>query len=226
MNSGKIAHFSRVWVRRLNYSARVKICGVTTPEAARHAAQAGADAIGLMFYAESPRYIDDLARARAIAQAAGPLVAVVGLFVNANAAWVNEVLQAVPLSVLQFHGDEPEEFCQAFARPYLKALRMKPGLDVEAEAARYASAQGVLLDAYKPGVPGGTGETFAWDRVPKRLAATIVLAGGLTPANVADAVRTVRPWAVDVSGGVEAAPGTKAPDLVEQFIRNAKQAFA
>lgn len=203
---------------------RVKICGITSPEAAKHAATAGADAIGLVFYGASPRNLANLALARDIALAAGPLVHTVGLFVNPEPDFIQQILEAVPLSLLQFHGDEPEAFCASFKRPYLKALRMKPDVDVAAVAGGYQSAQGLLLDAYKPGTPGGTGETFAWDRVPKQLPKPVVLAGGLTAENVAQAVQAVQPWAVDVSGGVEASPGVKAPQLVEAFIQNAKYA--
>ena len=204
---------------------RVKICGMTDPEAAAQAARVGADAIGIVFYPASSRNVACLHKARDIAQAAGPFVQVVGLFVTPAAAWVEEVMEQVPLNLLQFHGEEDEPFCAQFKRPYIKALRMKPGVDVEQQALRFHSARGLLLDAYKPGTPGGTGETFDWQRVPEKLAETIVLAGGLSPSNVAEAVVQVRPWGVDVSGGVESAAGVKSPEMVKQFIRNAKSAL-
>lgn len=203
-------------------TVRVKICGITTTDAAIAAAAAGADAIGLVFYSASPRNLADLGRARDIALAAGPLINVVGLFVNPQPVEIEKVLGQVPLSLLQFHGDESEAFCHSFARPYLKALRMKPGVDIKASAVAYSSAAGLLLDAYRPGIPGGTGEVFDWQQIPPSLPRPLVLAGGLTPANVAQAVATVRPWAVDVSGGVESGPGIKDTDLIRQFISRAK----
>jgi phosphoribosylanthranilate isomerase len=203
-------------------TVRVKICGITTTDAALAAAAAGADAIGLVFYNASPRHLADLGRARDIALAAGPLINVVGLFVNPQPAELEKVLGQVPLSLLQFHGDESEAFCCSFARPYLKALRMKPGVDIKAAADAYSGAAGLLLDAYRPGIPGGTGEVFDWQQIPPSLPRPLVLAGGLTPTNVAQAVATVRPWAVDVSGGVESSPGIKDVELIRQFISRAK----
>lgn len=201
---------------------RVKICGITSVADARTAVNAGADAIGLVFYAPSPRCVD-LAQARSIALAVGPLVTTVGLFVNAEADFIERVLAGVPLNLLQFHGDETPEDCARWQRPYLKALRMRPGFDAGAELARYSGASGVLLDAYRPGVPGGTGETFDWQRFPREAERPLVLAGGLTPDNVARAVAQTHARAVDVSGGVESAPGRKDPDKVYAFIAQAKQ---
>ncbi|WP_111642074.1 phosphoribosylanthranilate isomerase [Marinimicrobium alkaliphilum] len=201
---------------------RVKICGITSVADARTAVNAGADAIGLVFYASSPRRVD-LEQARSIALAVGPLVTTVGLFVNAEADFIEQVLARVPLNLLQFHGDETPEACARWQRPYLKALRMRPGLDVGAEVARYAGASGILLDAYRPGVPGGTGESFDWQRFPREAERPLVLAGGLTPGNVAQAVAQTHARAVDVSGGVESAPGRKDPDKVYAFIAQAKQ---
>lgn len=197
---------------------RVKICGITRPEDALAAARHGADAIGLVFYPPSPRYVDP-AQAQAICAALPPFVSVVGLFVNAAADAVHAALRAVPLDVLQFHGDESPEYCGRFGRPYLKALRMREGLDVAAEAARYAGAQGLLLDTYQPGLVGGTGQVFDWRRVPQNLNRPIVLAGGLEPANVAAAIATVRPYAVDVSGGVEQGKGIKNAEKIAAFMR-------
>ena len=202
---------------------RVKICGITSVDDAQIAVEAGADAIGLVFYAPSPRAVS-IEQAREIAASVGPLVTVVGLFVNADEALVCKVLANVALHVLQFHGDESSEFCEQFQRPYMKAIRMRPELDVSQAIAEYPSAAGILLDAYRPGVPGGTGETFDWQRVPAQAAKPIVLAGGLTPENVALAVQSIRVYGVDVSGGVEFAPGKKDAQKVEQFIHSAKHA--
>lgn len=200
---------------------RVKICGITRPDDARQAVAAGADALGVVFYASSPRAVD-VVQAQRVAQAAGPFVTLVGLFVNAEAAAVREVLTQVPIQLLQFHGDEDARYCEAFDRPYIKAIRMRPGLDVLASMAEHPRAQGFLLDAYRPGVPGGTGESFDWQRVPQTSERTIILAGGLTPENVARAVESTRPYGVDVSGGVEAAPGRKDRHKMNVFIHNAK----
>lgn len=178
---------------------------------------AGADAIGLNFYARSPRVLN-IEQARAIALAAGPFVAVTGLFVDAEPDFIRQVLGQVPLHLLQFHGDESPGFCQAFERPYIKALRMTEQLDVGAAIAAHPAAAGILLDAYVPGKPGGTGETFDWRRVPQQAARPIVLAGGLTPGNVEAAVAATSPYGVDVSGGVESAPGVKDREKVEEFI--------
>jgi phosphoribosylanthranilate isomerase len=207
---------------------RVKICGITRVDDARHAAAAGADALGLIFYPPSPRSLHDLQLAKDIAVAVGPFVTVTALFVNPEPRWVDQVLTQVPVGLLQFHGDESPAFCESFARPYMKALRMKPGLDVKASVEAYPNATAVLLDAYSPGCAGGTGETFDWDRVPAGAATPIVLAGGLTPDNVADAVARVKPYGVDVSGGVEAssggqpAYGIKDSEKVAAFVRRAK----
>jgi phosphoribosylanthranilate isomerase len=186
------------------------------------ASDAGADAIGMVFYAKSPRFVADLGLARDIAQAAGPFVTVVGLFVDASAADIEKVLARVPLGLLQFHGDESESFCAGFAHPYIKAMRMKPEINLTVAVAAYPSACGVLLDAYRPGVPGGTGEVFDWRRIPADLKLPLILAGGLNAENVAAAVQQVQPWAVDVSGGVEQAPGIKDTHMVDDFIRQAK----
>lgn len=196
---------------------RVKICGVRRVEDALVAAEAGADAVGLVFYAASPRALDAPAAA-AICRALPPFVTPVGLFVDAEAEFVRAVLQQVPLGLLQFHGDEMPSFCGQFGRPYLKAIRMRDDIDLTVEAERFADAAALLLDTYRPGVPGGTGERFDWDRIPAALASRIVLAGGLTPANVGAAIAAVRPWAIDVSGGVEARPGAKDPALVRAFV--------
>lgn len=180
---------------------------------------AGADALGLVFYPPSPRAVT-LQQAVQLMQAVPPFVVSVGLFVDPEPEWVREVLEQVPLDLLQFHGDEPESFCQQFGRPYIKALRMKPGLDPVSEARNWPSAKGFLLDAYQPGVPGGTGEQFDWERFPLSGDQTWILAGGLTPENIQQAVKATRPYAVDVSGGVEASRGIKCPDKITEFIAN------
>ena len=202
---------------------RVKICGITSVADAKIAVKAGADAIGLVFYAPSPRAVS-IEQSREIAASVGPFVTVVGLFVNADEVFIREVLANVALHVLQFHGDEPSEFCEQFQRPYMKAIRMRPELDVAHAIAEYPSATAILLDAYRPGVPGGTGETFDWQRIPAQATIPIVLAGGLTLENVALAIQSTQVYGVDVSGGVESSPGKKDPQKVEQFIHNAKNA--
>lgn len=182
---------------------------------------AGAEALGLVFYPASPRAVS-IEQARAIAFAAGPFAVVTGLFVDADPEFVAAVLQQVPLQLLQFHGNETPAYCESFSRPYMKAIRMRPELDVVAAIAEYPTASGVLLDAYRPGVPGGTGETFDWARVPQQSAKPLVLAGGLTPANVAEAIRATQVYGVDVSGGVESAPGKKDHGKITSFINNAR----
>jgi len=187
---------------------RVKICGLTRAEDALAAAQAGADAVGLVFYAKSPRAVD-ADQASAVVAALPPFVTSVGLFVDAEPAFVHQVLSAVPLDLLQFHGDESEAYCAGFGRPWIKALRVRPGLDLWREVQRYgeAGARGLLLDTFEPGRPGGTGQRFDWGLIPAALGPSIILAGGLNPENVAEAIRAVRPYGVDVSGGVEAVLG-------------------
>ena len=202
-------------------AVRVKICGITRVEDALAAAAAGADAIGLVFYAKSPRAVD-IEQARAILAALPPFVTTVGLFVDAERSELERILASVPLDLLQFHGDESVQQCEAFGRPYIKALRVKAGDDIAAQVARYPSAQGILLDAYVEGVPGGTGEAFDWSLIPQTLSKLLILAGGLRPDNVAEAVSRVRPYAVDVSGGVEASKGVKDVEKVGAFIRAAR----
>lgn len=204
-------------------AVRIKICGITRLEDARAVERLGADAQGLVFYAKSPRYVADLAQAAALVEAAGPFVTSVGLFVDPTASWVNQVLSRVPLQLLQFHGDEANDFCAAFARPFIKALRMKPGLDLAAAMEQYPDAQGFLLDTYKPGVPGGTGEAFDWSLSPATTSKAWVLAGGLTPETVAQALAQASPYGVDVSGGVELAPGVKCHTKMHSFIQQARR---
>lgn len=197
---------------------RVKICGITRLEDALAAAAAGADAIGLVFVDASPRRVDP-AQAQAVVAGLPPFIKVVGLFADAPAERVRAVLGAVALDLIQFHGRETAEFCRGFGRPYLKAVRMAGDVDLRVEAGRYADAAGLLVDSYHPQLAGGTGETFDWARVPRDLGRPLVLAGGLTPGNVAAAVAAVRPYAVDVSSGVERSKGIKDAARVAAFIR-------
>lgn len=197
---------------------RVKICGITRPEDGLAAARAGADAIGLVFYAPSPRYVT-IEQAQQVVAALPPFVSVVGLFVDATAEQLKETLSAVSIDLLQFHGKESPEACRGWGRPYIKALRMKDDMNIQQAAEDYADAAGLLLDSYQPGVPGGTGQTFDWSRIPSQVDKPIILAGGLTPDNVAAAIQEVRPYAVDVSGGVEASRGIKDAAKIEQLMR-------
>ncbi len=201
---------------------RVKICGITRVQDGVAAAAAGADAIGLVFYANSPRYVE-IDQAAGIASALPPFVTKVALFVNASADEIEQVLSQVPIDLIQFHGNESPDFCSAQGRPYIKAIRMKPGVDLHQQRELYHQSCGLLVDSYRAGVPGGTGESFNWSLIPADLCAEIVLAGGLTPHNVADAIRVVHPWGVDVSGGVEVAQGVKKgikdAQAIKQLIR-------
>ena len=204
-------------------AVRVKICGITRLEDMRAACDAGADALGFVFYARSPRHLA-IEQAGALVAAAHPFVTSVGLFVNAEPAFVRQVLQEIPLDLLQFHGNESPDECRGFGRPYLKAVRVRPGIDLLEYATNYHDALGLLLDAYVPHVPGGTGERFDWSLIPANFPKPVVLSGGLTPENVAEAVRRVKPWAVDVSSGVEAGPGIKDAARMVAFIENARGA--
>ncbi|WP_028696255.1 phosphoribosylanthranilate isomerase [Pseudomonas cremoricolorata] len=204
-------------------NVRSKICGITRIEDALAAAEAGADAIGLVFYAKSPRAVD-IHQARAIIAALPPFVTTVGLFVNASRCELGEILDAVPLDLLQFHGDETAAQCEGHGRPYIKALRVRAGDDLEAACQSYPGACGMLLDAYVAGVPGGTGQAFDWSLVPATLSKPIILAGGLAADNVGAAIAQVRPYAVDVSGGVERSKGIKDAGKIQAFMQAVKQA--
>jgi phosphoribosylanthranilate isomerase len=203
-------------------SVVVKICGITRAEDALAAAHAGAHAIGLVFHRDSPRYVEP-ARAASIVARLPPFITAVGLFVDAPPQSVRDVLARVPLQLLQFHGDEPPEYCAGFGLGYLKAIRVRAGVDLLQCAGRYATARGLLLDTYDPARAGGTGVSFDWSLIPASLPLPIVLAGGLTPDNVAQAVRHVRPWAVDVSSGVEQAKGIKDAAAIAAFVRGARR---
>ena len=202
---------------------RIKICGITQPEHGAAAARLGADAIGLVFYAPSPRAID-AARGREIIAALPPFVMPVGLFVNPAREEVEATLKACPITVLQFHGEETPAFCASFGRPYLKAIQVKPGVDLLEYAASFTGAAGYLFDAYNEKLYGGTGEAFDWDLIPRNLQQPLVLSGGLNPGNVGEAVKRVRPWAVDVSSGVESAKGIKDEQLMAAFIAGVRNA--
>ena len=197
---------------------RVKICGFTRPDDALEAARLGVDAVGLVFYDRSPRHVD-VDQAREIALALPAFVTTVGLFVDAAPAEIEAVLARVPLGLLQFHGDESPADCERYGLPFIKAVRMAEGVDLQREAERFQAACGLLLDAWHPAVPGGTGERFDWARIPPDLPLPVILAGGLRPDNVAAAIRQVRPWAVDVSSGVESAKGIKDPARMAAFLR-------
>ncbi|MGZ8242728.1 MAG: phosphoribosylanthranilate isomerase [Methylomagnum sp.] len=196
---------------------RVKICGFTRPADAVAAVRMGADAIGLVFYPPSPRHVS-VEIARAIVTALPPFVTVVGLFVDEDPETVLGVLDQVRIDLLQFHGDEDPAYCTAFAKPYIKALPMKPGVDLAATMAAHGKASGFLLDAWHPDAMGGTGSRFDWNLIPPEHADALILAGGLEPGNVAEALRTVRPYALDVSSGVEAAKGIKDADKMAAFL--------
>lgn len=197
---------------------RVKICGLTREADVLAAAELGADAIGLVFYDPSPRAVG-IEQARRLCAALPPFVTSVGLFVDAAPDQIRSTLARVPLDLLQFHGEESPEYCAAFGRPWIKAVRMRPGIDPQSLPELYPGAAGLLLDAYDPARAGGTGQCFDWDLVPPDLAPHIVLAGGLDPDNVAVAIRRVRPYGVDVSGGVEAAKGLKDRQKMVAFMK-------
>lgn len=197
---------------------RVKICGITRVEDAVSAVEHGCDAIGLVFYEPSPRFVAPNI-ASAIAAQLPPFVAAVGLFVNAAPEFVYEVLAQVRLDVLQFHGDESPEYCRQFGVPYLKAVRVRSETNLLQYAATYADAKALLLDAYVSGTPGGTGTTFDWGLIPQDLPKPVILAGGLDAGNVSEAIRQCRPYAVDVSGGVEREKGIKDADKIAAFMR-------
>ena len=206
----------------MNERTRIKICGIREPEHARIAADAGADAIGLNFYDASPRYVQ-IEQAQKVARAVPPYVMAVGLFVNAKAATVAQILAAIPLDLLQFQGDEPPDFCAQFGRPYVRAVRMEQGTDLVEYSSRFSGAKALLLDAHVPGERGGTGQAFDWKTIPRRHPMPLILSGGLTSENVGRAIREVRPWAVDVASGVESSRGVKDPAKIVEFIRSVKR---
>ena len=210
---------------------RVKICGITRVEDGAAATHAGADAIGLIFWPGTPRRVS-LDQALTIARSVPPFVTTVGLFVDPTTEAVRAVLDRIPLDLLQFHGNEPPDFCASFGRPYIKAVHVVPGVDLLQYAARYGDAQGLIFDAFEPGgLPGGTGRTFDWNELPGALQRPLILSGGLTQQNVGAAIRIARPWAVDVSSGVEetgddgqSRKGIKSAARIAAFIREVRNA--
>jgi phosphoribosylanthranilate isomerase len=197
---------------------RVKICGITRIEDGLAACAAGADAVGLVFYAPSPRAVD-IEQAATIRQALPPFVTVVGLFVNADEQTVAQTAERVQLDLLQFHGDETPAECERLGRPYMKAIRVNGEVDLREASQSYASARALVLDTHDEALWGGSGRTFDWELVPADIGLPVVLAGGLTPANVADAIMRLRPYGVDVSGGVEQSPGIKDAASIAKFIK-------
>lgn len=205
------------------YRVRIKICGITRVEDAFAAVSEGVDALGLVFHPASPRHVS-VAAAAVIAQRVPAFVTVVALFVDADRAAIERVVNQVQPDLLQFHGAEDEAFCNSFGRPYIKALRVRDSTELGRQAAQYPSAKALLLDSYKAGVPGGTGETFNWNLIPEAMRNTCVLAGGLNADNVAAAVRLLRPYAVDVSGGVELEKGIKDSAKIRHFVQQVHRA--
>ena len=195
---------------------RIKVCGLTRVEDVQAAVAAGVDAIGLVFYPDSPRHVS-IEQAAELCRHIPPFVTVVGLFVNASRAEVHRVIEAVPLNLLQFHGDETVDQCEGFGVPYLRAARVRPGVDLLEFATQFASARALLLDTWTPAF-GGSGESFDWTLVPASCPLPVILSGGLTPDNVAEAIRQVRPAAVDVSSGVESAKGIKDAAKICAFV--------
>lgn len=202
---------------------RIKICGITRVEDAKAAVEAGCDAIGLVFYAPSPRFVS-LERAAEIAASIPPFVSIVGLFVDAEPSYIQQVLQHVRLDLLQFHGDESAQACQQYGVPYMKAIRVQSDTNLLQYAKQFEQAKALLLDAFIEGVPGGTGQQFDWNLIPKALPIPVVLAGGLTPENVSAAIEQVNPYAVDVSGGVEIKKGIKDAAKIAAFMRGVSHA--
>jgi phosphoribosylanthranilate isomerase len=196
----------------------IKICGITRAEDALAAAGFGAHALGFIFYAKTPRHVAPQ-RAAEIIRALPPFVNAVGLFVNPEANEVERVLEQVPLNLLQFHGEETPALCGRFRVPYIKAVRVRAGLDLLQYARLHSAARGLLLDAFVESAHGGTGTAFDWSLIPRELPLPVILSGGLNPDNVADAIRRVRPWAVDVSSGVEVSPGIKDPRKIAAFMK-------
>ena len=197
---------------------RVKICGFTRVDDALEAARLGVDAIGLVFYPGSPRNVN-IEQARQIAYALPAFVSVVALFVDADAEIIENVLTQVPVDCIQFHGDETPEECRRYAKPYIKAIRVRDDTDFDAVQLQYHDASGILLDAYHPSMPGGSGQSFNWQLIPSHSRLPIILAGGLSDENVGQAIEQVRPYAVDVSSGVEAGKGIKSAEKMAAFIK-------
>ncbi len=201
---------------------RVKICGFTRVEDAVYAAYSGVDAIGLVFYPPSPRHVE-IEQAIKIVNALPAFTSVVALFVDEQEARIREVLAQVPIDCLQFHGDEPAKACRIYGKRYIKAIRMQDGIDIAALAEHYHDAAGLLLDAFHPDAKGGTGNQFNWDMIPGQCTLPIILAGGLDETNAKQAVQTVKPYALDVSSGVEAKKGIKDSLKMAAFINQVNE---
>jgi phosphoribosylanthranilate isomerase len=201
---------------------RVKICGFTRVEDAVYAAHEGVDAIGLVFYPPSPRHVE-IEQAIKIVNALPAFTSVVALFADAQENQIREVLARVPVDCIQFHGDEPAEACRVYGKRYIKAVRMQNGIDIDALALHYHDAAGLLLDAYHPGAKGGTGSQFDWALIPRQCSLPVILAGGLDETNAKQAVQTVRPYALDVSSGVEAEKGVKDALKMAAFIKQVNE---
>jgi len=202
---------------------RVKICGITSSEDAKFICDNGVDAIGLVFFAKSPRNVT-AQQAVEICKAIPPFVTVVGLFVNMPASDVNKILETVPLDILQFHGAESPAYCSSFSRPYIKAVPMQGLTDFAAYADKYTESKGFLVDSHAPDTVGGTGKTFDWTQIPTNYPKPIILAGGLNPENIASAIKTTNVYAVDVSSGVESSAGKKDKAKVEKFMQEVSRA--
>jgi phosphoribosylanthranilate isomerase len=195
---------------------RVKFCGFTQEDDVAQAVTLGVDALGFVFYEPSSRYVTP-EHAANLTRSVPAFVTRVGLFVNEQAESIKRIFETARLNLIQYHGDETPEFCDTLGLPYIKAFRVKQGMDLRAEMDRYPNASGFLLDAYVKGQPGGTGERFDWGLIPQS-DVPIILAGGLTPDNATDAIEQVAPWALDVSGGIETKPGRKDPDKMARFM--------
>lgn len=202
---------------------RTKVCGITRVEDLHCAIEAGADAIGLVFYPKSKRCVD-LKLAAELVASVPAFVTVTGLFVDEAPENIQNFLDAVPLDLLQFHGNESPQYCQQFKKPYIKAVRVQAGMDLVQYATNFKGARGLLLDAFVDGVPGGTGHTFDWSLIPDQLPLPLILSGGLNPLNVTAAIRAVKPYAVDVSSGVEVRPGIKDAQKIQDFIKGVRDA--
>jgi len=206
------------FIKSSRLRTRIKICGITRVEDAHSVVTAGADAIGLIFYPSSPRHVQ-IDQAKEVTNAVSAFVATVGVFVNPEIDYLREVLKNLPIDIIQFHGNESPEYCLQADKPYVKAIRVKDDLDLEAQAQRYSSSRGMLLDSFVPGVEGGTGETFAWDKVNEVKSQPVILAGGINHSNVSTVISEHKPYAIDISSGVETDKGIKSAAAIEQFVQ-------
>lgn len=198
-------------------TVRIKICGITRKQDAHAAVAAGADAVGFIFHAASPRYVEPAA-AESIVRSLPPFVTTVGVFVDAEIDAVTDIVRRVSLDLVQLHGHESSQYTQQLALPFIRAMRVQPDTDIRQQTAQYRNAKAILLDAYVQGTPGGTGRQFAWSAVPDDLDKPIILAGGLNAKNVGAAISQVQPYAVDVSSGVESEPGIKEHAEIDAFV--------